>query len=462
MTTENIALENKTKKNKKSWINWFVPSLLLVTALATLVLYPKPQSVEASKKPTKVASTPKKSSSIEEIASTLISSFFNGSDEDRTNQINALEDTLINLKNDATNHTKLAFEHLKKNNINNAIKELTTLANQQKNLRESANTWINIGNIQNLTSADQALRAYQKASELDSNNSIAWSRQGHIHRYLGQFDEAEIVYKKVQAIGNQSTANQAASLENFGLLNQSKGKLRDAEDAFTHALKIYTKIENDEGIASTSKNLASFYKNTKVFGKSEKYYLKALKIHQKLNKFQEIATTHAALGSLYQEMNKPKKALTHYEHALQINQNNNLNDNLSSLYNNLGTLAQQNGELEKSEIYFKKSQELNGENNKESNETIGTADQYGNLAILNRKKNNFIEAEDYHLKAIKIYAKNRHKSGIISQKTNLGFLYKAWRKPQKACQTWKESLQLLKRGNNRAERIKQLIQTTCP
>ena len=85
----------KTKKTQKSknWINWFVPLLLVVIAIATLLFFPKPnpetrklddhtfKSTTIDVAEQKAAFNPK------EVANALVSTFFNSSDEARTEQI---------------------------------------------------------------------------------------------------------------------------------------------------------------------------------------------------------------------------------------------------------------------------------------------------------------------------------------------------------------------------------------
>ena len=447
----------KNNKTKGSWFNWFVPILLVLLAIATLLFYPEPKKSTSSPATIKQSSITKTEFFVaKNLATQLVTTFFNGSEEDRTEQIHALENTLNHLNSNTSDTTKNILDALKNSNINASITALTTLANKQENLRESAKTWVNIGNIQNLTSAEQALQAYQKASEFDSDNSDAWNRQGHIHRHLKQFDLAEKAYKRVQALANQSTSDQALSLSNFGLLNQTKGDFKSAEEAYSEALDIYTKIGNDAGIASTNENLASLYKNWNVFDRAEKHYLIAFDNHEKLNNFQAMATIHTSLGSLYQSMKKTKKAQSHYEKALQIRQENSFNENISELYNILGSVAEQNGQIEKSKHYFEKSLTL-----KKGKRPISAADQFGKLATENRSKKNFLKAESYHKKAIEIYQENNNRNGVISQKINLGFLYKVWNKPEQACNTWKETYSLLSNSDNRIERIRALLQTNC-
>lgn len=448
------------KKTKKPIINWLVPLLLVSAAFATLVFYPTP-----SPKPENTQVKPDTSDNdaekypTTEIATTLVYTFFNGSNKEREDQIDALTNTLNHLKKDNLVPATNALSALKVSNINQAIQALIEFTHQQDDPREAAKIWINIGNIQNLTSAEQALQAYEKASELDEENSNAWNRQANIYRRLKQFDKAEVAYKKLQALENQGESIDALSFANLGLLNQSKGDLKTAEESFLQALEIYETAKNNAGIASTSQNLASLYIKTKAPKKAEVHYIKALKSYIELGKPENIINIYSALGSFKQRMKDPEKAQFYYENALEVSLNNNFQNNIADLYSNLGILAQQNGQLEKSKVYFEKSLNLN----KDIKRTIATANQYGNLAILNRKEGKFDLAEDFHLRAIEIYAEKTHNNGIISQKTNLGFLYKAWKKPKKACKVWGSIMELLRQNNSdRAERINQLIQMTCP
>lgn len=453
----------KKAKTKKNWINWFVPLLLILVAISLLLFSPKPNPSainpqKAASAKTQNGAEQKAAFKAKEVANALVSTFFNGSDEARTEQIRALTQTITELHGNSKKNAEKALSTLLTNNINGSIESLIALTSEQPNLREAAKIWINIGNIQNLSSAEQALQAYQKASELDPGNTEAWSRQGHVHRQLKQFELAEAAFKKVQSSSDQSNEDKAFSLANFGLLNQSKGNFKAAEDSFTEALNIYTKEGDKSGIARTSENLAALYKSWNVTDRAEHYYKTALDNYTQVNDFQGMTTVHSALGVLYQKKNLPQKAQHHYEQALQISLDNNYKDKIDSLYNTLALLAEQNGDLQQSKKFQDKSQQ----HKENPNNTAESAVQFGNLAILNRNKKNFALAEEYHKKAINIYQANKNGYGVISQKINLGFLYKAWGKKQLACDTWQDSLFLLKSyKNNRADRVEKLLQANC-
>ncbi len=392
-----------------------------------------------------------------------MSRFFNGSEDDKAAEINALENTINHLNTDTAKDTKMILNDLKNNNLSAVIENLTDKANNQKSPQESAKLWVHIGNIQNLTSTKQALQAYIKASTQDPDNSNAWNRQGHIHRQLKHFSKAESAFKKVKALDSQSTTNQALYLANLGMLSQTKGDLNAAEESFLEALEIYSTFENDAGILTTSENLAKLYQKTKKYKKSEIHYLIALKIHQKNEQTKEAVAAHTALGDLYLIMERTDKAQIQYEKALEISINNNFKKQLAGLYNSLGSLTEKNGQPEISKGYFEKALLLGTSIDSNAQRTVGTANQLANLATINRKKKKYENAEKFYLKAIEIYAENNNANGINSQKINLGFLYKAWGKPQKACQVWRSSLsQLHKSRDKRLAQIQQQIRTNCP
>ena len=413
------------------------------------------------------SSTKTKAFSAKDLSVKLVASYFNGSDEDKAEQIKALENTINYLSSSNNIHDKKALTALMDINLDSTIQSLIASSKQQEPI-ESSKTWVHIGNIQNLTSTKQALQAFKDANEKDPDNSNAWKRQGHIYRQLKQFDKAESAFRKLQAIDSNTTINQAEYLVSLASINYTKGNLKGAEESYLEALMIYTTFENNAGIINTSKNLARIYIETNQHTKAEKYLLTAITAHQQNEQTEEAVATYVALGDLYHSIAQVNDSEIQYKKALEISLNNSFKDSVGIIYKRLGELAESDGNPELAKQYFNKALVLESGIEGAENNASGTirpismADQFANLAIASRKKGAFDAAEQYHLKAIEIYTENNHTSGISSQKINLGFLYKAWKKPQKACETWKNSIALLTRSNNyRLENVKTLIQTNC-
>jgi len=451
-------------KPATQWLDWFVPGLLIAIAIGALIFYPAPRKTEPSQgnlktttskpahqvKPTKLEAT--------QTASSLVNTFYNGSQQQSKILGQALAQTLQQLNQSKDDAPHKALAALVNQNLSHSVDILKSYANQLLNLNKAAQVWVDIANIQNLTSANQALLAYQKATELDPENLYAWQRQVDILKQLYRQDEAKVIEKKISALANKDISHKGFLLNQQGLQKLAEGSTNNAQRFFEEALNIYTKIEDDNGIASTNLNLAKLYQKKKMHTKAISSYQHAITIFHQQDEFKEEAESLIALGDFYVSIDDLDKAQNNYEKALQVAQNNSMSELLSKLFDKLGKLSQEQGDYLKAEEYFSRSLSSNTLPDKDIKQAIATADQYANQAILSRTKGKFNLAENYHQKALEIYAKNRHTSGVISQLTNMGFLYKVWRKPEQACASWKRSLALLKKNkSSRLERIQQLI-----
>ena len=397
---------------------------------------------------------------LQSIEQQLAASFISTNKASRAEDLRAISNTLANLQNKNQPLANETLELLDDGQLVGAITTLKTLALDTADKREAAKLWVDVGNLENLTSHEKAIKAYQKSVTLDTDNINAWNRIGHLERQEKQFDLAEIAYQNVTRLSKSGTLNQALSWANFGLLYQTQHKYPEAIEAFEKALSTNIELENSAGIASNSENLAGLYRSQNDFEKAEYHYQQALKIYQTDNQVSKQVETHAALGSLYQSNQKTELALIEYEKALQLNAANEDAKFSASLYSNMGILAQQSNELEKAEGYFKQSLSLY----ETLEQTHGIANQNSNLAILARNRKQFETSESLHLKAIDLYQAENNQNAITTQYINLGFLYTAWDKQQSACEYWSKSLLGLTGNVNEARRarVKAIMDKDCP
>ncbi|MGB1310859.1 MAG: DUF2225 domain-containing protein [Leucothrix sp.] len=396
--------------------------------------------------------------SLDAIVEQLAANYLASNDSGRKEDIQALTNTLSNLKSSQHDTAKLALQQLGDDQLPDAINTLKDLALSTQNKRNAAKLWVDIGNIENLKSDETAVSAYQKSVTLDPDNINAWNRIGHLERQRGDYDKAEIAYKNVTRLSNTESRTEAVSLANFGLLYQSQKKFDEAIQSFELALSINTELKNEGGIASNSENLASLYRNQGSFEEAERYYQAALSTYENAKQYAKQIEIHSALGSLYQTKQQTELALAEYEKALELNKAQPNQRFSAGLYSNMGILAQQKNELEKAEEYFDQSLALF----QAAENPRGTADQYSNLAILARSKKQFEASETLHLKAIALYEAVENKSALTSQYTNLGFLYTAWNKKDTACEYWQKSLTgLTEKQQSRKDRIQAIVDRDC-
>ncbi|TAL18344.1 tetratricopeptide repeat protein [bacterium] len=116
-------------------------------------------------------------------------------------------------------------------NFSEQIKELTEITKTQPKNREA---WVGLGNIYfDSKQPAEAVKAYTKALELDSNDPNVLTDRGIMYRELKDFQAALADFKKASTID----PNHAQSLYNIGItllhdLNDPKGAV-DAWDALS-------------------------------------------------------------------------------------------------------------------------------------------------------------------------------------------------------------------------------------
>ena len=384
------------------------------------------------------------------IATTLVTKHLEGKVGSRNEDIQALSNTLNNLKNNKHEAAKNTLRLLREDKLKEATDALKILALDTPSKRDAAKLWVDIGNISNLSSTQEAINSYQKSVTLDPDNINAWNRIGHLERANKNYDRAEIAYKNVTRLSDNLSQTQALSFANFGLLHQSQNKYDAAVESFTEALKINTQLQNNAGIASNNENLASLYRTLKNYDLAESHYNAAFKLYEAEKQTSKLIELHSALGSLHQTRQQTELALSEYEKALALNKQHPNKRFSAGLYSNMGILSQQSNELDKAEAYFDQALALY----QALKQDRGTADQYSNLAILARNKKQFENSEALHLKAIDLYQKGNAQQAVITQYTNLGFLYTAWNKTETACTYWTKSLAGLTEPNQKARRIR--------
>lgn len=440
-----------TAQRGQGWLVSFAVLILIgaVGSVAYTVMNSDKKTSEV--KPAQTDTKPDFSDSeIQSIANQLVAKHLGNNTGSHEEDIQALSNTLNNLRENPHSTAKNTLLQLKDDDLTGAVSSLKTLALDSTSKRDAAKLWIDIGNINNLTSTQNAIESYQESVTLDPDNINAWNRIGHLERARKNYAQAEIAYKNVTRLSDDLSQTQALSFANFGLLHQSQNKNKEAVESFTEALNINTQLKNSAGIASNNENLASLFRTLKEYDLAESHYKAAFAIYESEKQTSKLVELHSALGSLHQTRQQTELALNEYEKALTLNQQNPNKRFSASLYSNMGILSQQNNDQDKAESYFNQALTLY----QALKQDRGVADQYSNLAILARNKKQFENSEDLHLKAISLYQKEGLTQAVTTQYTNLGFLYTAWNKTETACEYWKKSLTGLTEAAHEARRVR--------
>jgi tetratricopeptide (TPR) repeat protein len=440
-----------------SWLGGILVATLLLVVISMIVWkLVDTVSTDASRNKSTIIAT----DSIElsdQLAKKLVEHFLatNHSQKDKNNIEQAINNTLQHLQDSNNSQVLFLLQSLE---LNTALGYLRTSISEEEP-RKAAKIWIDIGNLQQLLSSEQALLAYQKAGKLDRYNSDSWNRLGYYYRGQKKFILAENAYKRVLGLPASSNRAQAVALANLGLLYEVQGKFVKAEIFYLEALQLNTLLKNLDRIASNNEHLAILSRKNNNFEEAKIYYVAALSGYEKLGRKNSVANVHFLLASLYFQNKYFEKAKLHYQLALDIYKRKSDQRKMASIYSALGALHQQQRNLEKSQILFEKSLALNQKIKKKK----GVADQYGNLGVIYRLQKKFMESEVSHFKSLHLYQQLQYEDGLFQQQINLGFLYRSMSESKKACEHWLKGKEILVRANHskRILRLESIIKQHC-
>jgi tetratricopeptide (TPR) repeat protein len=176
---------------------------------------------------------------------------------------------------------------------------------------------------------DQAEKHYQEAIKAEPNNvenifefAVFLQKQ---NRHL----QARPLYEKVLTMVTNEE-EEATSLNNLGNLYSDTNQYKEAQAAYTRALKIREELAEKNpatyltDVAMTLNNLGILYKATNQYKEAQAAYTRALKIYEELAEknpatyLTDVAMTLNNLGIFYFGMNKKNEAINSIKKALEI------------------------------------------------------------------------------------------------------------------------------------------------
>lgn len=175
---------------------------------------------------------------------------------------------------------------------NKEYKEALAVFEKLVNEGQSAEVYYNIGYIKSAQGKyDEALAAFQKATELDRLFAKAYEAMGRIYHKLGKDKDAERFLQKAADI------------------HLEKENMADAEEILNEILKIRPDTVN------VYNNLGVLYRKKGDFKRALNSYQKALRIHP------DQPQIYYNMGRLWLEMKDSGKAGEQFEKALKLNPN---------------------------------------------------------------------------------------------------------------------------------------------
>ncbi len=141
----------------------------------------------------------------------------------------------------------------------------------------------------------------------------------------------------------------------YGLFNWRKGSFKSALRNFEEALKIRSKSNDQELIASSLNNIGSVYWKRGNYKEALKRFTEALKIRERINEIAGLTTLYGNIGSIYQKLKYYEKAEEYFNRSKNIADSINYKFGKAYSRYNLGILFLELENFEKALDYFQAS-----------------------------------------------------------------------------------------------------------
>ncbi|MCH7743358.1 MAG: tetratricopeptide repeat protein [Proteobacteria bacterium] len=203
---------------------------------------------------------------------------------------------------------------------------------------------------------DSESRIAEARAELDPEDPTGWNQLGHLLRWSGDLDEAEIAYSKVLALGESGNENLiAAACNNLGMIYQTRGNIDRAIDMYEKSLVRYKEIGLKEGIATLYGNLGSIYMNRGDFNKALNMYEKSLTINESHGNKRGMASVYGNLGLIHKSTGEFDRAIEMHELSINIYADFGNSEGVATQTGNLGIVYKTLGDLDSAVEMFEKS-----------------------------------------------------------------------------------------------------------
>ncbi len=246
---------------------------------------------------------------------------------------------------------------------------------------------------------EMAEKIYLKANKYQQlwsvYNNIGFSFQNvsnlpkALEYYLKSIDIAEKHLKEDDVAGTAM---------NIGTIYAEQGMFKEALSYFKLSANIYSK-KKGWGYGNDVNNIGQVYFMLKQLDSAKYYYDEAINVWTRMNDQQGLAMTYHNLGNLYAEMNNFPEAEKHLQKSLDLSYSMGDSYGITVNLGALSRLAISTGNKEKGRKYLNESVAY-----AEKSMQLGLlSDNYKQLYGLYKSENNFKEALAYHEKYFETY-----------------------------------------------------------
>lgn len=189
-----------------------------------------------------------------------------------------------------------------------SYKKALILAKSENDLRTQAVICNNLGRLfRNISRLDQSIEYFKQAQDLGRrlsnfelsgtiNNNLAWT-----HRLNGDLDEAEALCSLSIAENRKRGLERplAYAYLTKADIDRDRGDLQDAEQYARQALDIFSRLEDNEGIAQVYRTLANISRSLRNYQQAFKYLKEGIQLAQNSKSLSLQASLYQLQGRTY-------------------------------------------------------------------------------------------------------------------------------------------------------------------
>ncbi|MCC7430996.1 tetratricopeptide repeat protein [bacterium] len=314
------------------------------------------------------------------------------------------------------------FEEELFNNLNILIKKLSVPQTIEQNLQQ----------IQQFLS-----EAEQLAEKLGSEKKVEiYLSQAIFLIQKSDFSGAESYLDKIETVGTKKKSVLATVGNLRGVILSNREKFEKALEIFDASGKLYTEINDLNGLASVKNSSGAVLMSSKKVEEGIAKFKEGLKILQDIGEFGGAAQSLQNLGSIYLHIRQPEKALEAFNESLEILKKLNNKPGIANSLVNIGSIYENGQNPEQAQEYFSKALEIMREL-KDSNGIIKVLNFLGGSCSNSRE---FEKANKFYHEILQICREQNNEQGISYALNAIGTNFMNEGKDEKALNFLQQAL----------------------
>jgi CHAT domain-containing protein/Tfp pilus assembly protein PilF len=292
---------------------------------------------------------------------------------------------------------------------------------------------IKIEELREATAEDKyrvAAESLCREADLLRQGTLEEKRKG-----IEKYQEALELYRRAG-----DSREEAAALNNIGLIHHSLGEMQKALEKYSEALPIRRAIGDRRGEAIALDDIGIIYDSLGETQMALEKYSEALSIRRAIGDRRGEATTLNNIGAAYRSLGEMQKALEKYSEALSIRRAIGDRRGEATTLNNIGGTYRSLGEVQKALEKYSEALSIR----RAIGDRFGEAIALNNIGIVYRSLGETQKALEKYSEALSIRRAIGDRSGVATTLTSIGLVYQSLGETQKALEKYKEALSIIR------------------